>query len=114
MNEFLTYLVNGLSLGGIYALIALGFVIVFKSTEVVNFAHGSFVVLGAYVIARVQADAPFAVAVLAGVAATSVGFLLVERLFVRKLLRDQHAHRGHAAPRRMSTGSTRPPLRAGR
>ena len=90
MNEFLTYCVNGISLGGIYALIALGFVIVFKATEVVNFAHGSFVVLGAYVIARVHAEAPFLVAVAAGMAATSVGFLLVERLFIRKLMHDQH------------------------
>ena len=90
MSDFLTYLVNGISLGGIYALIALGFVVVFKATEVVNFAHGSFVVLGAYVIARGQDGAPWAVAVLAGIAATSGGFLLVERLFVRKLMHDQH------------------------
>ena len=52
MTDFLQYLLNGISLGGIYALIALGFVIVFKATEVVNFAHGSVLVLGGYVIAR--------------------------------------------------------------
>lgn len=90
MNEFLTYLVNGLSLGGIYALIALGFVIVFKASEVVNFAHGTFVVLGAYVIARTQQDAPFLVAVLAGTAVAAAGFLFVERVFVRRLARVQH------------------------
>jgi branched-chain amino acid transport system permease protein len=90
MNEFLTYLVNGISLGGIYALIALGFVIVFKATEVVNFAHGTFVVLGAYVIARTQADLPFALSALLGILASTLGMLAVERLFVRKLMQDQH------------------------
>jgi branched-chain amino acid transport system permease protein len=90
VSEFLTNLVNGLSLGGIYALIALGFVIVFKATEVVNFAHGTFVVLGAYVIARAQETLPFGVAVLLGIAASALGSLLVERLFVRRLLNEQH------------------------
>ena len=85
MTEFLTNLVNGISLGGVYALIALGFVIVFKATEVVNFAHGSFVALGAYVIARTHDDLGFGVAVLLGVLSAAGGALLVERLFVRKL-----------------------------
>ena len=52
MNQFLELLISGLSLGCIYALIALGFVIVFKATHVVNFAHGSVLLLGAYLVAR--------------------------------------------------------------
>ena len=47
MTHFLELLLNGLSLGCIYALIALGFVVVFKATDVVNFAHGSLLLLGA-------------------------------------------------------------------
>lgn len=85
MNHFLEILVNGISLGGIYALIALGFVVVFKATEVVNFAHGSFVVLGGYVMARTSSHVPFSVALLLGVATTAGCAFLVERLFVRKL-----------------------------
>ena len=44
----LQLIVGGLSLGAIYALIALGFVLVYKSTDVLNLAHGEFVMLGAY------------------------------------------------------------------
>ena len=52
MTQFFELLVSGLSLGFVYALIALGFVVIFKATRVVNFAHGSIVLLGAYVVAR--------------------------------------------------------------
>jgi branched-chain amino acid transport system permease protein len=83
VTDFLSYLINGISLGGIYALIALGFVIVFKATEVVNFAHGSLLVLGGYVIARLHNDVPFVVAVLAGcgvAAVAAVNIVLVTEL----------------------------------
>ena len=42
-DTFLQLLVNGLGKGAVYALLALGFVVIFKATEVVNFAHGSLV-----------------------------------------------------------------------
>lgn len=44
-------LVTGLSLGSIYALLALGFVIIFKATQVLNFAHGALATLGAFLVA---------------------------------------------------------------
>lgn len=44
-------LVTGLSLGSIYALLALGFVIIFKATQVLNFAHGALAALGAFLVA---------------------------------------------------------------
>ncbi|MGI9616775.1 MAG: branched-chain amino acid ABC transporter permease [Acidimicrobiales bacterium] len=44
----LQLIVGGLALGSIYALVALGFVLVYKSTDVLNLAHGEFVMLGAY------------------------------------------------------------------
>src|SRR5260370_11008849 len=40
--------VGGLKLGGIYALAALGIVVIYKATKTVNFAHGAFVLAGAY------------------------------------------------------------------
>ncbi len=43
--------VNGLSLGAIYAVLALGFVIIFKATQVLNFAHGALAAIGAFFIA---------------------------------------------------------------
>ncbi len=45
----LQLVVGGLALGSIYALVALGFVLVYKSTDVLNLAHGEFLMLGAYV-----------------------------------------------------------------
>lgn len=44
----LQYVLNGLSLGSVYALIALGFVLLWKSAEVLNFAQGDFMMLGAF------------------------------------------------------------------
>ena len=52
MSEFIQLLISGLMLGCIYGLIAMGFVIVFKATKVVNFAHASIVMLGAYLVAK--------------------------------------------------------------
>lgn len=48
MDVFVPFLMSGLSVGAIYAIIALGFVVVFKATGVLNFAHGSFLMLAAY------------------------------------------------------------------
>ena len=45
----LQLIVGGLALGAIYALVALGFVLVYKSTDVLNLAHGEFLMLGAYI-----------------------------------------------------------------
>ena len=51
MSYFLTQVLNGLSYGLVLSLIAAGFAIVFTSTGVLNFAHGSIVLLGAYLVA---------------------------------------------------------------
>ena len=66
MTQFLSLLLNGLSLGAIYALIALGFVIIFKASEVVSFTHGSLLLLGAYAIARLSEPLGFVPAILVG------------------------------------------------
>ncbi len=47
-TDFIQNLVSGLALGSKYALIALGFVVVFRATGVINFANGAFVLVGAY------------------------------------------------------------------
>ena len=78
-------LITGLSLGTVYALVALGFVVVYKASEVLNFAHGSFVIAGAYVTARTHEIFGFFGAVLAGILAAALMALIVERLFVRPI-----------------------------
>ena len=45
---FVQLLISGISLGCIYALIALGFVLIYKATETVNFAQGELMMLGAF------------------------------------------------------------------
>ncbi|MCH8992364.1 MAG: branched-chain amino acid ABC transporter permease, partial [Acidobacteria bacterium] len=50
VEKFVNALGSGLALGAIYALLALGFVIIFKATQVVNFAHGGIAALGAYLV----------------------------------------------------------------
>ena len=53
--SFLTYLINGLSLGSIYAIIALGYTMVYGIAKMLNFAHGDFIMVGCYIIFSVSA-----------------------------------------------------------
>jgi branched-chain amino acid transport system permease protein len=85
VTQFLSLLLNGLSLGALYALIALGFVIIFKASEVVSFTHGSLLLLGAYSIARLSGPIGFLPAVVVGVALTALAALLIERLVINRL-----------------------------
>ena len=50
MEEILSTLINGLSLGGIYAMIALGYTMVYGIAKMLNFAHGDIIMVGAYLI----------------------------------------------------------------
>lgn len=78
-------LITGLSLGCTYALVALGIVILYKGSEVLNLSHGSVAVLGAYVTARLADTLGFLGAAVAGVLAAGLFAVLVERLLVRRL-----------------------------
>jgi branched-chain amino acid transport system permease protein len=85
MNQFVTLLVGGLFLGAIYALVALGFVTIFRATGVINFAQGSLLLLGGYVIGRLHASIGFWPAVLAGVAAAALAAVLVDLVLIRRV-----------------------------
>jgi branched-chain amino acid transport system permease protein len=85
VTQFLSLLVNGLSLGAIYALVALGFVIIFKSSEVLNFAHGSLLLLGAYLVARLDPSLGFYPAAAVGLAGTALAALVVQRVIIAPL-----------------------------
>lgn len=85
MTQFLSLLINGVSLGAVYALIALGFVIIFKASEVVSFMHGSLILLGAFLVARYQESLGFWLAALLGIGGTVLAALLTERLLIRRL-----------------------------
>jgi len=83
MSQFIELFVNGISLGFVYALVALGFVVIFKSTRVINFAHGSIVLLGAYVIAKLADDLGFLLAVVVGVAVAALAAALLYVVILR-------------------------------
>lgn len=85
MTKFVELMIQGVSLGFIYALIALGFVVIYKATEVVNFAHGSLLLLGGYVVAVSSERFGFALAVVLGVGAAALAGLVVELVLVRRL-----------------------------
>ena len=65
MSDFLQLTLNGVAVGCIYGLVALGFVLIYKATEVVNFAQGDVMMLGAFVAFTFASlwQLPFALAV---------------------------------------------------
>jgi branched-chain amino acid transport system permease protein len=85
MTYFLTQLANGLSYGLILGLIAVGFVIVFTSTGVLNFAHGSVLLSGAYLVAALQEPIGFWAAAAVGVVGAAVLGVLINAVLVRNL-----------------------------
>jgi branched-chain amino acid transport system permease protein len=88
MEHLLQLLASGVITGGIYALIAMGFVVVYKATRVINFATGELMMMGAFFAytAMVAAHAPFAVALLVAAAGAALVGALVERVVLRPLL----------------------------
>jgi branched-chain amino acid transport system permease protein len=88
MDFFLQLVINGLVVGSIYALVAMGFVIIYKSTSVLNFAQGEFLLLGAYVslVLLTRYHVPFYATVLLTLAFAVVLGLAIERLILRPMI----------------------------
>jgi len=86
MAELLQLLISGLSTGSIYALVALGFTIIFKSTGALNFAQGEWVMLGGMTAATLfAAGVPLLVSLLIAVVVAVLMGLLSQRLVVGQL-----------------------------
>ena|ERR1700677_363328 len=85
---FFSLVVNGISIGMLYALIALGFVLVYKATEALNFAQGEFVMLSGYIAAALlTAKGMPVIAAIVGTIAIIIGFsFALERVVLRPLL----------------------------
>jgi branched-chain amino acid transport system permease protein len=88
LAKVLQILIFGIALGSIYALVALGFNLIYKASKVTNFAHGEFLMFGAYVAytAVVMLSLPLPVALLLTLALAAVLGLLVERLVIQNLI----------------------------
>jgi len=78
MSEFLQFFFSGLTVGAVYALVALGFTLIYNASDVVNFAQGEFVMLGGMMtVFASAAGVPLPVAALIAVCvAVAVGLLL--------------------------------------
>ncbi len=73
MASFIQLLVSGLATGAIYALVAVGFSLLWQTSQTINFAQGEFVMLPAFfILAAMNAGAPFWLAVLIGIALSVV------------------------------------------
>ncbi|MBI3456317.1 MAG: branched-chain amino acid ABC transporter permease [Candidatus Rokubacteria bacterium] len=89
MTDFIQLFVGGISIGSIYAMTAIGFVLLWQTSNTINFAQGEFVVLPAFtmVLFRTVFHLPFAAALLATVLVSTLllGFLVKEVLVARLL-----------------------------
>ncbi|MCA9537730.1 MAG: branched-chain amino acid ABC transporter permease [Myxococcales bacterium] len=105
MSELLQYLVAGIGLGSVYALVALGFVVIYRASQVFNFAHGELLSFGALLMVWMSAppadpDAalglgapevsglglPWGLALVLAIGATGVLAALIERIALRPLV----------------------------
>lgn len=84
MQAAIQYFLSGLAIGGIYALVALGFHIMWSAAKAVNFAHGDTLMLGAVLtIMGIDAGLPMPVAAAAALVASCIFGVLLERFAVR-------------------------------
>lgn len=87
MMNFLSYLINGISLGSVYAIIALGYTMVYGIAKMLNFAHGDIIMVGAFTtftVVSTMGGAPIAGVLAAVVVCTALG-VTVERIAYRPL-----------------------------
>ena len=86
--QVLQVLISGVSQGCIYGLIALGFVLIYKATETINFAQGELMMLGAFLglTATVVMGLPYWAGVPVALAGMALAGLLIERVALRPIL----------------------------
>jgi branched-chain amino acid transport system permease protein len=88
MSYFFQLVVSGIVVGSIYALSGLGFVLIYKSSRVLNLAHGQFISLGAFITyaLTVGAHIPIYISFLLSLIITFLLAMSVERIFLRRLI----------------------------
>jgi branched-chain amino acid transport system permease protein len=92
MSELTAAIIGGLSLGAVYSLVTLGIVIIFRATETFNFAHGSFMLLAALIVGRLQSHSGLPFALLALISLAIVGALgaMLFRFVLRSTIGRPH------------------------
>ena len=88
MSQFLNQLINGLQIGSVYALIALGYTMVYGIVKLINFAHGDIIMVGAYaalLALNFLCSSFFWAAVISAVAVCVAMGVLIERIAYKPL-----------------------------
>lgn len=86
MDEFFSTVVKGLGNGSVYALLAIGFVIIYKSMRVISFAQPAFMMVGATLVSYLVLNLNFFVAVILALALTALLGIVVERVALRPMI----------------------------
>ncbi|RZB32003.1 MAG: branched-chain amino acid transport system permease protein [Desulfobacteraceae bacterium Eth-SRB1] len=92
MQEILQYIFSGITNGAIYAIIAVGFSLLYNSTEIINFAHGEFVMIGALSLVTLWGSfhLPLPLAFVLTIVVVSGTGLLFERFAIRTVKKPDH------------------------
>lgn len=87
MMSFINYLISGISLGSVYAIIALGYTMVYGIAKMLNFAHGDVIMIGAYTVFTVASSMGMnpAIAVILSIVVCTVLGMLIERVAYKPL-----------------------------
>jgi branched-chain amino acid transport system permease protein len=83
LPQIMQYGLSGITVGSVYAIVAVGFNIIYNTTGIINFAQGEFVIVGAMTAISLDAFLPLPLAILGAVAITCLLGGLVERVFIR-------------------------------
>jgi branched-chain amino acid transport system permease protein len=88
MEKIVEIVLNGLSTGAIYSLLALGFVLIFKSTGIINFAQGELAMVGAFLCYTfaMLLDVPYVFAFFIAIGMGAVLGILIDAIFLRKMV----------------------------
>jgi branched-chain amino acid transport system permease protein len=87
MTKLFQLVASGAALGAVYALVGLGFVVIYRATGVINFAQAGMVVLGAFLVYNATAtwDLPFWLAVLVSMGIGALLGIVIERVILRRM-----------------------------
>ena len=84
--QFISYLINGISLGSVYAIIALGYTMVYGIAKMLNFAHGDIIMVGAYaILVTINANGHPLLGVVAAVVVCTVVGIVIEKVAYKPL-----------------------------
>jgi branched-chain amino acid transport system permease protein len=78
----LQYVLSGITTGSVYAIVGIGFSIIYNSTGIINFAQGEFLMLGGMISVSLAPHMPLAAAIAIAVAATGLVGILIQRVFI--------------------------------